>query len=122
MFSPLKLVRSIAHVTRLCEQHEACFITSTKLPNSWARVHPRTIWGIGHAVYDQSGLSRRFFDVDYPAHASDKITQYMLIPYERRQFPRQLLNNAKTVRVDNGLVNKVSRCLQLDDGELSLEL
>ena len=75
MFSPLKLVRSIAHVTRVCEQHEACFITSAKLPDSWARVSPRTIWGIGHAVYDHSGLSRRFFDVDYLAHASEAPTR-----------------------------------------------
>ena len=46
----------------------------------------------------------------------------MLIPYETTQFPRQLFNNAKTLCVDDGLDNKVSRCLQLDDGELPLEL
>jgi hypothetical protein len=38
---------------------------------------------------------------------------------------RQLLssfNNVKTLRINNGLVEEVSRCLELDDGELPLEL
>jgi hypothetical protein len=60
-----------------CKQHEACFITSTKLPDLWAHVSPRTIWGIGGTVYDHSGLSRRFFDIDYLAHASGQITMYV---------------------------------------------
>ena len=30
--------------------------------------------------------------------------------------------NVKTLRIDNGLVKDLSRCLQPDDGELSLEL
>jgi hypothetical protein len=38
---------------------------------------------------------------------------------------RQLLGsfrNAKTLRIDEGLVEELSRCLELDDGELPLEL
>jgi hypothetical protein len=38
---------------------------------------------------------------------------------------RQLLGsfkNVKTVRVDEGLVEELSRCLELDDGELPLEV
>ena len=38
---------------------------------------------------------------------------------------RQLLGsfrNAKTLRIDKGLVEELSRCLELDDGELPLEL
>jgi hypothetical protein len=31
-------------------------------------------------------------------------------------------SNVKTLRIDNGLVEELSRCLQLEDGELPLEL
>jgi hypothetical protein len=40
---------------------------------------------------------------------------------ERRELLRPL-RNVKTLHVDSGLVNDLSRCLELEDGELPLEL
>ena len=43
---------------------------------------------------------------------------------DRTEWPRLLgsFRNAKTLRVDEGLVEELSRCLELDDGELPFEL
>jgi hypothetical protein len=40
---------------------------------------------------------------------------------EWRRFLRPF-SNVKTLRIDNGLVEDLSRCLELEDGELPLEL
>ena len=43
---------------------------------------------------------------------------------ERTEWRRLLrpFNNVKTLRIKNGLVDDLSRCLQLEDGELPLEV
>ena len=83
-------------------------------------------WQVSSAAQIFNSLSPLFSAVE---HLTLQHEVHSQSPEEHNEADRtewrQLLGsfrNAKTLRVDEGLVGELSRCLELDDGELPLEL
>jgi hypothetical protein len=83
-------------------------------------------WQVSSLAQIFKSLSQMFIAVEHLtlAHELHSSSSEYHNEVDRLQW-RKLLNsfsNVKTLRVDDGLVEELSRCLQLDDGELPLDL
>ena len=83
-------------------------------------------WQVSSAAQIFNSLSPLFFAVEHLTLQHEVHSQSSEEHNEAdRTEWRQLLGsfrNVKTLRIDEGLVEELSRCLELDDGELPLEL
>lgn len=103
---------------RLGRQHEACFITPTKLPRSWTVVSPTPLAVLGDlariAAINHSGLAylarpvRALLKFDYLSHASGQnVHSVGSIYYEMRVRPQRLYDSGSfSVRI---LLQRFSR-------------
>ena len=83
-------------------------------------------WQVSSAAQIFNTLSQKLSAVehltfDHRVHSRSSEEHNEVDPTEWRQLLRSF-SNVKTLRVNDGLVRKLSYCLQLDDGELPLEL
>ncbi|KAF8468600.1 hypothetical protein DFH94DRAFT_816366 [Russula ochroleuca] len=83
-------------------------------------------WQVSSAAQISDALSRIFSEVEHLTleHKEHSLSSEEHNEVDRSEW-RKLLGsfwNAKTLRIDDGLVGELSRCLQLEDGELPLEL
>ena len=83
-------------------------------------------WQVSSAVQFSNSLSQAFSAVErlsllYEAHSQSPEEHNDVDPMEWRKLLRSF-SNVKTLDVGYGLVEQVSRCLRLEDGELPLEL
>ena len=83
-------------------------------------------WQVSSVAQIFNSLSQIFTAVE---HLTLMHTTYSLSSEEHNEVDRsewrkllRSFGNVKTLHVDDGLVGELSRCLQLDDGELPLEL
>ena len=83
-------------------------------------------WQVSAAAQISNSLSPAFSTVEnltleHRVHSQSSEEHNMADRTEWRQLLGSF-NNVKTLRIDEGLVEELSRCLQLDDGELPLEV
>ena len=83
-------------------------------------------WQVSSMAQISSSLSQLFSAVEHLAleHSVHHLSSEEHNEVDRAEWCKLLrsFRNVKTLRIDNGLVEQLSRCLQLDDGELPLEL
>ena len=83
-------------------------------------------WQVSSAAYISNSLSPTFSAVEHltlghSVHSQSSEEHNEVGPAEWRKLLRSF-RNVKTLRIAEGLVKELSRCLELDDGELPLEL
>ena len=83
-------------------------------------------WQVSSAVQIFNALSQIFSAVEhltlsYGAHSQPSEERNGVDRTEWRKLLRSF-SNVKTLRIEDGLVGELSRCLHLEDGEHSLEL
>ena len=86
---------------------------------------PRLDWQVSSVAQNFNSLSQMFSVVEHltlghEVHSQSSEEHNEVDRTEWRNLLRSF-GNVKTLRTDNGLIEQLSRCLRLEDGELPLE-